>query len=1191
MLKKGILLIVSIFLIIIISAAIFIKTDTFEKQLRLKLEKTISSVSEDSISIESITFKPYKGQIEFKNISSQKYGKVQNLKLNFSILKLLMNKLEIQKATVNNAEIRFDLNLDNEKKETPAFDSKSLFENLDLFFKNNHVNLLEFSNISLTVFSKKDNKQIVNLENVVGNVNYSSKLKTYTGKISSTKNNFNYNKINFPFALKTNFNLQKGSFSFENLNISSNENFVKINLKFTKGNSKIDGFIKIFPYDFVKNDLLKNSSVEIKLSGELEKLNGELFVKSDFGNLNGGVALETEKKEIHFSDCKCSYKEHNINISGFYNFKEKHYGNLKVHADGKYFKNIEVKGDFEKNNDWKYNFVGNLIDINGKTSQIFIKNFNKPVLKSVNLNLPFLKANIKDNIGYLNIFTKDFKINSSGSYLLENLFEGDATFNTFNLFGNVYPKFKGNFTALRSLKVIANSIMLFDSKEGYGKGTGWFTKDAMNLEMDLFSIDFKTALFVDEEIDELDIDGKINGNVIVKGDYDKIDVSGSVSLHSPLIFQTVFERVLADFRYYDDFLNIDNIYALNGKDGLKGNGKIDFIKETLDFHLKGENVNVLYLPVDFFKIFEANGSVDIIGTLENPIIKADFLFQNLVVGDRNLGNGQLNLNTIGNIIFLDTKTNGGLNVNTQVDFSGPIDFNVTANNLNVDLGTGFTGNFSANFIGKGDFNNLNTFLGNGTIINGKINGENNLEFSIKPTPIKLIGLNLFADEINLNYPDSQLSLKKTKLNLEDLALFGEINGEGKLQIIKNYINKNYDIDFDCNYKIDGQIAGTLENPTFQGNIRVSEGNALIPGLSFPITNISAVCNFDPSFLNINKMTATYGDGNAVVSGFVSNKGDLEIKTFFDKIPFDFSGIYAMLDGYIMLKNDLGNKLKATGKVNVNRCYIEESQILEASSSSESSQFFDNIKLEIALEVKDSEFENQYMHIFLNPSLISLKGTATSPILLGTLNFSNNSIIEINEIPMKISRGNIIFDNPFNINPFFNIMAETEIQGYNIVCRIKGDVNSQMSINFSSNPPLEKNQLFALLFGSAGVNTGSEYYYNDPTKSNSTDLTAAGLAMALNNLFSPFQKKVKEKFNVERIQITPQVFSEKGDPSPIITVEKDMSSRLTGTYSQTVSGAGENLIQFKYKTSIGNYLIIRKEIDSTYTLEFEFIKRD
>ncbi|RLE21415.1 MAG: hypothetical protein DRJ08_05605, partial [Acidobacteria bacterium] len=110
-----------------------------------------------------------------------------------------------------------------------------------------------------------------------------------------------------------------------------------------------------------------------------------------------------------------------------------------------------------------------------------------------------------------------------------------------------------------------------------------------------------------------------------------------------------------------------------------------------------------------------------------------------------------------------------------------------------------------------------------------------------------------------------------------------------------------------------------------------------------------------------------------------------------------------------------------------------------------------------------------------------------------------------------------------------------------------------------------------------------------TETRSQDLQGAGVALALNNLFAPLQNRVKRRLGVQRFSITPQMFDARSTPSPIVTFEKDISSRLTGIYSQSLIGSGESLLQFKYNMAGKKSAIVRKEIDGSVTVEIEFEK--
>ncbi len=1184
MLKKGIILLIIILIFIFGSVGVYVNTSSFKTRLKNKLEENFKKALSDEVKIQQMSFSPYAGQIRFKNIISKKYGKVKKVVLNFSVFDLFKQKLVVKSAEIEGVFLTIPLAFSSTKK---AIKSDEVFQKLNSVLRKNKIQKLKLSDISID-FTK--NREILcKLEKIKGVFKFSEGQNRYKGRVKCEKGQLLLFPKNNSFTLETEFFLTYKQLIVNKFLIVSGVNRLDFSGDIAPDNSNISADLNANISDFIDVTPFKKVIAKINLEGNLKQLSGIVELDTDLGNIAGGVSVETDKKVIKVAKCKCSYEKNNIEISGQYVFKGNHNGFVDLNISGKHFKKMELHGRFKDTITKNYFVKGILIDNYNNVSKFSFKDIYNIKLPVVNCVFPFLKANIINNKGFVNFNFNNFKGKLNGEFLKENLFNGFAYFESFNLFNTKCPKFQGNLVADYKGNVEAKTITLYDKDKGYATGSGKFSKTKMDLDMKLHSLDFKTGLFIVDDIDNLDIKGKISGAVTVKGNYGDISVSGSVSLHNALVFQTVFKTVLADFNYYNHYLTIENILALNGKDGLKGNGIVNLKNDILDFKLQGNNINLVYKPVDFFKIQNGKGEIRVNGTLDNPIIESDLAFLNLALDTKNFGKGNLKLRTKNNNISVSVNTETGLSVNTLVNFQGPLDFLVKAKNLKIPLNNEYTGIFSGEFRGKGNFNQIENLIGEGLVTKGTI-FSNTLNIELLPVKLQLKGLNVFATEIKVNYTDSNIALKNASLNLENLKITGEINGSGHLLILNNYLKKEFGVNIKTNYTVNGEVSGTLDKPLFQGNIKTKNGIAEIEGLPFAITNINADCDFDPSFFKIKNIAASYGDGKGTVSGFIAHDGTLEIKALFEKIPFDSSGIYALVDGYLLLKDGIDNEINAKGTLKVSKTYIEENQLEISGQPLEHIDLFDRINLDMTLEVQNASFENEMMQVSLKPSVLSLKGTPNSPILLGTLHLSNESIIAINDIPMKISRGSVVFDNPFEISPFINLTAETEIQGYSIACRIRGNINKNLSVKFNSTPPLEQNELFALLFGSGGISAGTNYY-NDPTLSNSTDLTAAGIAMALNNLFSPFQKKVKNKLNVERFQITPQVFNTKGDPSPIITVEKDMSSRLTATYSQTVSGSGENLLQFRYRTSLGNYVIIRKEVDNTFTLEFEFIKKD
>src|SRR5262249_33474841 len=146
----------------------------------------------------------------------------------------------------------------------------------------------------------------------------------------------------------------------------------------------------------------------------------------------------------------------------------------------------------------------------------------------------------------------------------------------------------------------------------------------------------------------------------------------------------------------------------------------------------------------------------------------------------------------------------------------------------------------------------------------------------------------------------------------------------------------------------------------------------------------------------------------------------------------------------------------------------------------------------------------------------------------------------NSTKYHLERGDIMFTNPIRIEPIMNIEASARVRDYDITLGLHGPID-RLSTTYRSEPPLPEPDIIALLaFG----RTREEAALNPQPTGNFTETASnAILGQALNNVVS---SRVQKLFGVSRIKIDPSVGTATSNPSARITIEQQISNKLTLT---------------------------------------------
>jgi len=179
------------------------------------------------------------------------------------------------------------------------------------------------------------------------------------------------------------------------------------------------------------------------------------------------------------------------------------------------------------------------------------------------------------------------------------------------------------------------------------------------------------------------------------------------------------------------------------------------------------------------------------------------------------------------------------------------------------------------------------------------------------------------------------------------------------------------------------------------------------------------------------------------------------------------------------------------------------------------------------------------------------------VLEGEISFNGNKY--------KLERGDVTFANPAKTQPIIDLEATTRVRDYDITVQFRGDasVANGLKVTWQSEPQLPEATsspcwLWAApgrvcLRGSAGsFGLGG-------------DASNLLINQALN---STVNSRLQRLFGASRVKIDPQGLANETAVvrGPQVTVEQQVASNLTLTYSTNVSVSNQQIIQLEYNVT-------------------------
>lgn len=279
--------------------------------------------------------------------------------------------------------------------------------------------------------------------------------------------------------------------------------------------------------------------------------------------------------------------------------------------------------------------------------------------------------------------------------------------------------------------------------------------------------------------------------------------------------------------------------------------------------------------------------------------------------------------------------------------------------------------------------------------------------------------------------------------------------------------------------LDSSISGTLQQPVFDSQIRLSGIQYDFPQAGTDISGLSGAILATQDRLEIQKIAGSMGSGNFSLDGavdlenfqpvkggirFVSTDIEIEIpdmaETAFntdlnfkaDRETSDLSGTIQLIKGEYYkdftfdLTGAMGEKKRTTPISDIEK--------------GEGNPFIDRTRLNIDVTYKDPfTVDNNLIFALIVPD-VTVTGTAANPIVTGRAEIIEGTV-SYQKREFEIERGIIDFIDPYKTDPDIDLAAKTQIRDWLVRLEIKGKTDN-LSFKLYSDPQESHEDILSLL---------------------------------------------------------------------------------------------------------------------------------
>jgi translocation and assembly module TamB len=269
-------------------------------------------------------------------------------------------------------------------------------------------------------------------------------------------------------------------------------------------------------------------------------------------------------------------------------------------------------------------------------------------------------------------------------------------------------------------------------------------------------------------------------------------------------------------------------------------------------------------------------------------------------------------------------------------------------------------------------------------------------------------------------------------------------------------------------------------------------------------------------------------------------------------------------------------------------YLEKSRQTTVITQSDSLQ--SRLKLDVhVVTTPELQMQTAIARLSGNADL-RVRGTADRPAILGRVEVLEGEI-NFNGNKYSLERGDVTFANPAKTQPIIDLQATTRVRDYDITVQFRGDasVPNGLKVTWQSEPQLPQADVIALLAlgrtqeeSAVAAASGSSFGFGG-------DASNLLINQALN---SAVNSRLQRLFGASRVKVDPQGLATETSVvrGPQVTVEQQVASNVTLTYSTNVSVSNQQIIQLEYNITRTISIVALRDQNGVVSFDFKIRRR-
>jgi translocation and assembly module TamB len=396
--------------------------------------------------------------------------------------------------------------------------------------------------------------------------------------------------------------------------------------------------------------------------------------------------------------------------------------------------------------------------------------------------------------------------------------------------------------------------------------------------------------------------------------------------------------------------------------------------------------------------------------------------------------------------------------------------------------------------------------------------------------------------------------------------------------------------------VNATVRGSLRDPQMNGRMEFKNASFYMNDVPNGVDNASGSILFNRNRATIETLTAETGGGRIAFRGFLEFGDTLiyRLQADVNQVRVRYPQDVSFTSNAQLALNGTSEASTLSGTVTLNRAAISAGADLarllaEASKPSPAppnpNEYLRGMRFDVRLEsaplfvLETSLTRNVQTEVDLR-----LRGTPLVPALLGTITV-NTGEVQIFGNRYTVNRGDIRFLNPIKIEPIFDLDLETRTRGITVNVTVSGSTE-RLAVNYSSDPPLQSNEIIALLAvgrDPTSNQVGGQLGGANASFGSAGNLLGEAVSEQLSNRLQRF-------FGASRVKIDPTLDADNNLPAARLTLEQQISRDITLTYITNLNRTQEQTVRIQWDFNRQWSAVAVRDTNGLFGIDFQYRKR-